>query len=66
MRVVMPQIADDSKYTVCQASEVLGVHRDTIRRWVNSCLLKAEIQQDKRTEVFFLGKDLKKFWMTQY
>lgn len=65
MRVIMPQIADDSKYTVCQASEVLGVHRDTIRRWVNSCLLKPRFSKINGRK-FFLGKDLKKFWMTQY
>ena len=45
-------------YTVAEAAEVLGAHRQTVRRWVRACGLPAAIDQKPW---LIAGKDLKHF-----
>ena len=60
-----PNIRTTGRYSVNQAAEVLGVHRNTIRRWTESGLLRYGIRTATGRK-FFQGSELLKIWQNQY
>ena len=61
----LPKIDAVARYTTTQAATLLGVHRNTLHRYIVSGRLKAIIRRaDNR--VLVKGSDLITFWIYSY
>lgn len=60
-----PQVAINGRYSVTQASALLGVHRNTINNYANSGRLKYHLTRYTFRKVF-TGRDLLNFWRIEH
>ncbi len=61
MTATRPKVEPEARLNMTQTARVLGVHRDTIRRWTNLGYLKPRyFKHTLRPR--YLGKDILKFW----
>lgn len=56
-----PKIKAQSRYTLSQAAKVMGVHRNTVARWIETGLISSERGQRSRRR-FIMGSELRKLW----
>lgn len=56
----LPDIADTGQYSVGEAARLLGVHRNTLNRYVKERLLRCHYHRSGRK--FFYGRDLVRCW----
>ena len=47
------------RYCQAQAAAIMGVSRQTIRRWTNLGKLKASVGKDR---LYYRGRDLLQYW----
>lgn len=59
-----PKCSDRGRYTTMQTCRILGVHRNTLKRYADSGKLKTRWRKCDRRKVF-LGEDIKHFWRAQ-
>lgn len=60
-----PQISDTGRYSVLEASNLLGVHRDTLRRYTEKGYIKFGLRRCNGRK-FYLGSEIKKLWKKMY
>lgn len=56
-----PKVADAGRYTVTETCKALGVHRNTLRRWVRAGKIHCKFRRIDNRKVFE-GKEIKKVW----
>lgn len=61
MTTTEPQIPDTAKLPVVKAAEVLGIHRVTLRRYINDGLMRVGYHKHNK-RAFITGRELKRFW----
>ena len=61
MRAEEPLVSDTGRYTITQASEALGMHRNTLRRYWKQGKIKALFRKSDNRKLF-TGLEIKKLW----
>ena len=59
-----PKAALNSRYTIEEAAELLGIHHNTLLRYVKQGLLRCGFRRNNRRK-FFLGSEIIRFWKAQ-
>lgn len=58
---IPPQVHDRGKYTTCQVTALLGIHRNTLKAYADAAgVSKRKSRNCNRT--VYLGSDIKKIW----
>lgn len=56
-----PKVSEKGRYSVKQASEVLGIHRNTLRNYTEAGLIKCGFRKASYRK-FYEGREILKFW----
>lgn len=56
-----PKVADAGRYTMTETCKVLGIHRNTLRRWLQAGKIKVQFRRIDNRKVFE-GSEIKKVW----
>lgn len=66
MVVDEPKVSPTGRYTIGQAAEILGVHRNTLRRYTNTGPTGITCQHRKSNgRKFYTGLEIVRFWRAQ-
>ena len=58
-----PQVSPTARYSIGEAAQILGVHRNTLRRHTNTGPTGIDCSFRKSNgRRFYTGKDIVKFW----
>jgi excisionase family DNA binding protein len=60
-----PKISDAGRYSVTETAKLLGIHRDTLRRYTESRLIKFGLRRTNGRK-FYLGSEIKRFWRSSF
>ena len=61
-----PKVADAGRYTMTETCKVLGIQRNTLRRWLQAGKIKDKFRRIDNRKVFE-GSEIKKVWsINQY
>jgi excisionase family DNA binding protein len=55
-----PELAMTGRYPIGQAAQLLGIHRNTLRRYTENRLIRAHVKSSGR--LYYLGCDLRRLW----
>lgn len=61
---IEPNVSATGRYSVNEASEALGIHRNSLRRYTEQGLIKCGFRR-ATTKKFYLGSEIIKFWKAQ-
>lgn len=56
---VLPDINPVAKYTIKETCELLGIHRNTLRSYVNAGLIRTTLKMHGQR---FKGSEILRFW----
>lgn len=55
-----PTIPLTARYPIGEAARLLGIHRNTLRRYTENRLIRAHVKSSGR--LYYLGRDLRRLW----
>lgn len=58
---IRPEVSLTGRYSIGEASAILGINRSTLRRYAEQGLIKCGYRRESARK-FFTGNDLIKFW----
>ena len=61
MTNVEPKVSDAGRYTMTETCKALGIHRNTLRRWLQSGKMKVKFRRIDNRKVIE-GSEIKKAW----
>ena len=61
MTNVEPKVADSGRYTMTETCKALGIHRNTLRRWLLAGKMKVKFRRIDNRKVIE-GSEIKKAW----
>nr|DAI80614.1 MAG TPA: helix-turn-helix domain protein [Caudoviricetes sp.]DAT49933.1 MAG TPA: helix-turn-helix domain protein [Caudoviricetes sp.] len=56
-----PKVADAGRYTMTETCKALGIHRNTLRRWVQAGKMKVKFRRIDNRKVID-GAEIKRAW----
>lgn len=56
-----PNVADAGRYTITETCKVLGIHRNTLRRWLQAGKMKVKFRRIDNRKVID-GAEIKRAW----
>lgn len=56
-----PKVADAGRYTMTETCKALGIHRNTLRRWVQAGKMKVKFRRIDNRKVIE-GAEIKRAW----
>lgn len=56
-----PKVADAGRYTMTETCKALGIHRNTLRRWVQGGKMKVKFRRIDNRKVIE-GAEIKRAW----
>lgn len=56
-----PNVADAGRYTMTETCKVLGIHRNTLRRWLQAGKMKVKYRRIDNRKVID-GAEIKRAW----
>ena len=56
-----PKVSDAGRYTMTETCKVLGIHRNTLRRWLQAGKMKFKFRRIDNRNVIE-GSEIKKAW----
>lgn len=59
-----PNVSDTGRYSVTETCNVLGIHRNTLRRYTDQGLIKCGFRKQTARK-FYAGREILKFWRAQ-
>ena len=59
-----PNVQLTSRYTVTETCTILGIHRNTLRRYTNRGVIQSGFRKSTLKR-FYLGSEILKFWQRQ-
>lgn len=62
---IEPQVALNGRYSIGQAAALLGIHRNTLRRYNDNGYIKNGVRKAGGNRRFFLGSEILRFWRAQ-
>jgi len=60
-----PKVSDFGRYSAEETCKLLGIHRNTLSRWVKEGKVRFGIRR-VNTRKFYLGREIKRIWRAQY
>lgn len=60
-----PEVSLTGRYPIGQAAEILGVSRNTLRKYSDLGMIKTGHRRTGKMERFFLGSEILRFWRIQ-
>ena len=61
MTNIEPKVADAGRYTMTETCKALGIHRTTLRRWVQAGKMKVKFRRIDNRKVIE-GAEIKRAW----
>lgn len=61
MTNIEPKVADAGRYTMTETCKALGIHRNTLRRWVQAGKMKVKFRKIDNRKVID-GAEIKRAW----
>jgi predicted site-specific integrase-resolvase len=59
-----PKVQLSSRYTVSETCELLGIHRNSLRKYTLEGRIKSVVRKSTAKK-FYLGSEILKFWQKQ-
>lgn len=59
-----PKVNEGGRYSVMQACEALGIHRNTLRNYTEQGLIKCGFRRETGRK-FYVGREIVRFWRAQ-
>lgn len=59
--VIEPKVNESGRYSVMQACEALGIHRNTLRNYTEQGLIKCGFRRGNGRK-FYEGREIVRFW----
>lgn len=59
-----PDVTPTGRYSVTQTSNILGIHRNTLRNYTNLGVIKCGFRRETFRK-FYEGKEILRFWRAQ-
>lgn len=59
-----PKVAATNRYSIGQAAELLGIHRNTLHKWWEAGMIKCGFRRSSGRK-FFTGREILRFWNAQ-
>lgn len=56
-----PKVADAGRYTITETCKALGIHRNTLRRWLQAGKMKVKFRRIDNRKVIE-GAEIKRAW----
>lgn len=60
-----PHVPDSSRYNITAASQILGVHRNTLLAWAEKRIIRFGVSRVNGRK-FFTGHEIKRVWKSVY
>ena len=61
---IRPAVESDSRYTVTQTCSILGIHRNSLRKYTDAGLINC-IFNEISARKLYLGSEIIRFWLAQ-
>ena len=61
---IEPKVNETGRYSVSEACEALGIHRNSLSSYTNSGIIKCGFRKMNGRK-FYLGSEIMKFWRAQ-
>lgn len=61
MTNIEPKVADAGRYTMAETCKALGIHRNTLRRWLQAGKMKVKFRRIDNRKVIE-GAEIKRAW----
>lgn len=61
MTNIEPKVSDAGRYTMTETCKALGIHRNTLRRWVQAGKMKVKFRRIDNRKVID-GAEIKRAW----
>lgn len=62
---IEPAVTATGRYSVGQTCSALGIHRNTLRNYTNSGLIKCGFRRESGRK-FYLGSEILRFWKASF
>lgn len=59
-----PRVVNNGRYSVTETSKVLGIHRNSLRKYTEQGFIKCGFRKHTARK-FYLGSEILKFWRAQ-
>ena len=59
-----PKVVASGKYSVADTCKILGIHRNTLRKYTQEGAIKCGYYKSTRTK-FYYGSEILKFWTSE-
>lgn len=56
-----PKVSETGRYSVMQASQALGIHRNTLQKYTEAGFIKCGFRRDTYRK-FYEGREILRFW----
>lgn len=60
----LPKVQPGSRYTVTETCKLLGIHRNTLRKYTDAGRIKSGVRKSTAKK-FYLGSEIINFWNKQ-
>ena len=61
---IQPQVNKNGKYSIKGTCSILGIHRNTLRRYTEQGLIKCSYRVSSKRK-FYYGHEIVRFWMAE-
>lgn len=61
---IEPQVSDTGRYSVTETCSVLGIHRNSLRKYTDMGLIKCGFRK-LTARKFYAGREILRFWRSQ-
>lgn len=61
---IEPQVSETGRYSVTETCKVLGIHRNSLKKYTEQGLIKCGFRKQTARK-FYSGREILKFWRAQ-
>lgn len=61
---IEPNVSEAGRYSVTETSAVLGIHRNSLRKYTEQGIIKCGFRRQTARK-FYLGSEILRFWRAQ-
>ncbi len=61
---IEPKVTPTGRYSVKETCELLGIHRNTLRRYTEEGHIKCSFRRETARKIY-LGREISRFWNSQ-
>lgn len=60
-----PNLPENARFSIRETSELLGIHRDTLRKYSDEGIIKYGVRRTNMRK-FYLGSEINRCWKAMY